>query len=210
MNGVRIQPARKGSYSLKAIIHDVEQREGRCFSGPDIRPVHPDTRAVLRPPSPKGSYSLSKIIQEVSEREGCPIPLPEHDVKVRHHEAPRHPRSTRQVTLEGGRVAPVVTPLDKFDFKGAGRASGDRSAPFPAEHASPRKEDNLAGPEDSSAPPPVASSNVPAVLSLLPQMPAMPDEAFLLLYLDASREFERRYGATGWYDRVLAMAARGR
>ena len=187
MNGIHPHAARKGSYSLKAIIHDVERREGRNFSGPEMMPAHPEPRAPLRPISSKGSYSLAKIIQEVSEREGCPIPAAGPEVSVRHREGLRYPRTTRQLTLDGGRVAPIVTPLDKFDLKGAGR-----------------------GPKDPATPPRIASSNPSAVLSLLPQMPGLPDEAFLLLYLDASREFERRFGAPGWYDRVLALAARGR
>jgi len=210
MNGVHTHPVRKGSYSLKAMIHDVELREGRCFSGPDVRPVHPEPKATLRPPSPKGSYSLTKIIQEISAREGCPVPAPQPEVYVRHHDGPRRPRTTRQVTLEGGRVAPVVTPLDKFDIKGAGRASAVRSAPLHPEQTSPRKEDNLSGPEDMASRPPSATGNTAAVLSLLPQFPKMADEVFLLLYLDASREFERRSGASGWYEQVLTMAARGR
>lgn len=209
MNGAHTHPARKGSFSLKAIIHDVEQREGRSFSGPDVRPVHPEPKATLRPPSPKGSYSLTKIIEEISAREGCPVPAPQPEVSVRHHDGPRHQRTTRQVTLEGGRVAPVVTPLDRFNFKGAGRASADRSAPFHPERTSPWKEENLSGPEDLASPPD-ATGNTRAVLSLLPQLPKMQDEVFLLLYLDASREFGRRCGASGWYEQVLTMAARGR
>ena len=107
-------------------------------------------------------------------------------------------------------MAPVVTPLDRFDFKAAGRGSSDRTAPILTEQTSPWKEENLYGREDSTASARTASGNHSAVLSLLPQMPGLPDEAFMLLYLDASREFERRIGASGWYDRVLALAARGR
>ena len=107
-------------------------------------------------------------------------------------------------------MAPVVTPLDRFDFKAAGRGSSDRTAPILTEQTSPWKEENLSGREYSEAPPREVSCNHSAVLSLLPRMPGLPDEAFMLLYLDASREFERRIGASGWYDRVLALAARGR
>lgn len=209
MNGIHPHSARKGSFSLKAIIHDVEEREGRSFSGPEILDVHPKPHAPLRPIAPKGSYSLSKIIQEVAEREGCPVQVPEPQVSVHHHEGPRHPHATRQVTLEGTRVAPAVMPLDKFNLRGAGRASADRSAPARTEHQSARKKEDLFGPQDPTRPPRTASGTT-AVLSLLPQMPGLPEEAFLMLYLDASREFERRFGAPGWYEKALALAARGR
>jgi hypothetical protein len=188
MNSVHSHSARKGSYSLKAIIHDVEQREGRSFSGPEILPVHPEPRPPMRPIAPKGSYSLSRIIQEVAEREGCPVQVPEPQLNIDRHEGPRHPRATRQVTLEGNRVAPVITPLDKFNIRGAWRAPADRSAPARTEHKGAKS----------------------AVLSLLPELPGLPEEVFLMLYLDASREFERRFGAPGWHDKVLALAARGR
>ncbi|MEM2870505.1 MAG: hypothetical protein QW379_08855 [Thermoplasmata archaeon] len=49
-----------------------------------------------------------------------------------------------------------------------------------------------------------------ALIHMLPDLPQMNDEAFLLLYLSASLEFERRFGAQEWCERVLAMAARGR
>jgi len=210
MNGGHPHSARKGSFSLKAIIHDVERREGRSFSGPEIMPVHPEPRPPMRPIAPKGSYSLSRIIQEVAEREGCPIEVPEPQISVSHHEGPRHPRATRQVTLEGNKVAHVVTPLDKFDIKGAGRGPPDRSAPAHAEHKfSPKKED-IFGPQYHSGHPRNASSATLGVLSLLPQLPGLSDEAFLMLYLDASREFERRFDASGWHDKVLTIAARGR
>jgi hypothetical protein len=209
MNGLHPHSPRKGSFSLKAIIHDVEEREGRNFSGPEILDVHPRPQAPMRPIAPKGSYSLSKIIQEVAEREGCPVQVPEPQVSVHHHEGPRHPRATRQVTLEGTRVAPAVMPLDKFNLRGAGRASSDRSAPARTEHQSARKKEYFSGPEESTRPLRTASGTT-AVLSLLPQLPGLPEEAFLMLYLDASREFERRSGASGWYEKVLALAARGR
>jgi hypothetical protein len=164
----------------------------------------------MRPIAPKGSYSLSRIIQEVAEREGCPIEVPEPQISVSRHEGPRHPRATRQVTLEGNRVAHVVTPLDKFDIKGAGRATQDRSAPAHTEHRSTRKNEDPYRPQFHAGHPHNASGATLGVLSLLPQLPCLSEEAFLMLYLDASREFERRFDAQGWYERTLALAARGR
>jgi hypothetical protein len=64
--------------------------------------------------------------------------------------------------------------------------------------------------DDSPRPARTATDTTSAVLSLLPELPGLPEEAFLMLYLDASREFERRFGAPGWHDKVLALAARGR
>jgi hypothetical protein len=210
MNGAHPHSTRRGSFSLKAIIHDVEQREGRNFSGPEILPVHPEPRPPMRPIAPKGSFSLTRIIQEVAEREGCPVEAPEPQVSISRHEGPRHPRATRQVTLEGNRVAPIVTPLDKFNIRGAGRAPSDRSAPARTEHQSVHDMDHLSELRNSTRPPHAASGATSAVLSLLPELPGLPEEAFLMLYLDASREFERRFCAPGWHDKVLALAARGR
>jgi len=210
MNGSHPHSARKGSYSLKAIIHDVEQREGRNFSGPEVMPLHPGPRPPLRPIAAKGSFSLSRIIQEVAEREGCPVEAPEVQISINHHECPRHPRATRQVTLEGNRVAPVVTPLDSFARRGACRAQKDHPAGTGPEPGFVQNGNDRLGPEESTRPQRQPSCGTPAVLSLLPELPRLNDETFLMLYLDASREFERRFGADGWHDKVLTIAARGR
>ena len=51
-----------------------------------------------------------------------------------------------------------------------------------------------------------ARSTVKKFIDLTSQMESMDDTAFLLLCVQASKEFEKRYGVTGWCDRVYIAA----
>ena len=153
------------------------------------------------------SFSLKKIIQDVESRSGHKFSGPEldYDRRGEHH----YPRATHQAVLEGGTGPSGASIAHDELTKRAGRASS-RSAPEDTERMSARKDEVLGGPQ-SAAPPKLCDvSHVSVVLSLLPQIPQISDEAFLFLYLNISADFERRFGVQGWYDRVLTMAAQGR
>jgi len=93
--------------------------------------------------------------------------------------------------------------------KGAGSVPRHMTAPHNSEPPSGRRETAVA-PESCAPPKGCDIGHVSTVLSLLPQIPHIGDEAFLFLYLDLSAEFEKRFGIEGWYHRVLTMAAQGR
>jgi len=154
------------------------------------------------------SFSLKKIIQDVEARTGRKFSGPELNGLT--HSEPHHPRVTRQMCLEGGASARAES-LDHCDItKGAGRVTASRSAPHDTEHSSARRDTVPPGPESGAPPRSCDVGHVSVVLSLLPQIPRLGDEAFLFLYLNISTEFERRFGIVGWYDRVLTLAAQGR
>lgn len=178
-------PVRKDpySFSLKKIIQDVEARTGRKFSGPED----------FRSSSPRRTSSACGP-----------------ELESAHHSEPRHPRITRQLCLEGGAPARPESPIHCDTTKGAGRVQAYRSAPHDPEHASARRDTIPSGPENCAPPKGCDVGHVSVVLSLLPQIPRIGDEAFLFLYLDISAEFEKRFGIEGWYERVLTMAAQGR
>ena len=153
------------------------------------------------------SFSLKKIIQDVEARTGRKFSGPELDGP--HHSEPHHPRTTQQMNLEG---EPPARPesLDHCDTtKGAGSVPRHMTAPHHSEPPSGRRETAVA-PESCAPPKGCDIGHVSTVLSLLPQIPHIGDEAFLFLYLDLSAEFEKRFGVEGWYHRVLTMAAQGR
>lgn len=171
------------SFSLKKIIQDVEARTGRKFSGPEDFQSSPQRRT-----SSAGGTQLNGPA----------------------HSEPRYPRVTRQMCLEGGASARAES-LDHCDItKGAGRVTAGRSAPHDTEHSSARRDAVPSGPESGAPPGSCDVGHVSVVLSLLPLIPKLGDEAFLFLYLNISTEFERRFGIVGWYDRVLTLAAQGR
>jgi|GEM_PF-2500479 len=153
------------------------------------------------------SFSLKKIIQDVEARTGRKFSGPELDAP--HHAEPRYPRQTRQTSLEGG-VPPAASPSHFDTTKGAGRAAPGRPARQRTGPASGRGEDIPTVPALLPQPGGCDIGHVSTVLSLLPQIPRLGDEAFLFLYLNISADFERRFGIQGWYDRVLTMAAQGR
>jgi hypothetical protein len=155
------------SFSLKKIIHDVEERTGRRFSGPELDAPRPSE--------------------------------------------PRHPRLTQQLNLLGETPPRMESRHHGDTTKGAGRVPAHRSAPQDTEqHSSARRDAVPPGPENSAPPGSCDVGHVSVVLSLLPQIPSLGDEAFLFLYLNVSADFERRFGIEGWYQRVLTMAAQGR
>jgi hypothetical protein len=154
------------------------------------------------------SFSLKKIIQDVEERTGHKFSGPELDGP--HHSEPHHPRVTHQMNLEGDAPARPESPTHCDTTKGAGRVPAFRSAPHDTEHASARRDIVPSGPEHTPPPNGCDVGHVSVVLSLLPQIPRLGDEAFLFLYLNISSEFEKRFGIDGWYQRVLTMAAQGR
>jgi hypothetical protein len=164
--------------------------------------AHP---AVKRDPY---SFSLKKIIQDVEARTGRKFSGPEIDGPQ--HSEPHYPRLTQQMNLEGEAPARPESPTHCDTTKGAGRVSAYRSAPHDTEHASARRDIVPSGPENTPLPRSCDVGHVSVVLSLLPQIPKLGDEAFLFLYLDISSEFEKRFGIEGWYQRVLTMAAQGR
>jgi hypothetical protein len=163
-----------------------------------------------RPPARKDAYSFSlkKIIQDVEARSGRKFSGPELD---HYHKAEhRYPRATHQVVLGGEAGAPGAS-IDQDDLTtGAGGAPEHRSAPENTEQGSARMGNARNGPESAAPPKGCDVGHVSAVLSLLPQIPHLGDEAFLFLYLNISADFERRFGIQGWYERVLTMAAQGR
>ena len=155
------------------------------------------------------SFSLKKIIQDVEARTGRKFSGPELDGP--HHSEPRHPRLTQQLNLMGEAPARPGSQHHGDITKGAGRVPAHRSAPQDTEqHPSARRDAVPPGPEHSAPPGSCDVGHVSVVLSLLPQIPALGDEAFLFLYLNVSADFERRFGIEGWYQRVLTMAAQGR
>jgi hypothetical protein len=155
------------------------------------------------------SFSLKKIIQDVEERTGRKFSGPELD-GARHSE-PRHPRLTQQLNLLGEAPAGQSSQHHGDITRGAGRATAHRSAPRDTEQASSARRDSVPpGPESGAPPGSCDVSHVSVVLSLLPEIPRIGDEAFLFLYLNVSADFERRFGIDGWYQRVLTMAAQGR
>ena len=171
------------SFSLKKIIQDVEARTGRKFSGPEDFQSSPHRRT-----SSAGVLELNGP----------------------HHSEPRYPRVTKQLCLEGG-ASTRAESLDHCDItRGAGRVTAGRSAPHDTEHPSARRDIVPPGPESGAPPRSCDVGHVSVVLSLLPQIPQLGDEAFLFLYLNLSAGFEKRFGIQGWYDRVLTMAAQGR
>jgi hypothetical protein len=154
------------------------------------------------------SFSLKKIIQDVEARTGRKFSGPELDGT--HHSEPHHPRLTQQLNLMGEAPARPESQHHCDITKGAGRVTASRSAPHDTEHPSARRDAVPPGPENGAPPGSCDVGHVSVVLSLLPQIPRLGDEAFLFLYLNLSADFERRFGIDGWYNRVLTMAAQGR
>jgi hypothetical protein len=172
------------SFSLKKIIQDVEERTGRKFSGPED----------FLSSSPKRTSSA------------CGPELEGH-----HHSEPHHPRLTSQLNLMGDAPARPESQPHGDITRGAGRVPAHRSAPHDTgQNPSARRDAVPPGPESVAPPGSCDVGHVSVVLSLLPEIPKLGDEAFLFLYLNISADFERRFGIEGWYNRVLTMAAQGR
>ncbi len=155
------------------------------------------------------SFSLKKIIQDVEERSGRKFSGPELDVHPNF--GPHRQRVTHQVNLEGESPARPDSQHHGDITRGAGRVPAHRSAPQDTEQKPSARRDFVpSGPESVAPPGSRDVGHVSVVLSLLPEIPGLGDEAFLFLYLNISADFERRFGIKGWYDRVLTMAAQGR
>ncbi len=191
------------SFSLKKIIQDVEERTGRKFSGPeDFQSSSP----LKTGPGPVFSAETSEArLRHRRTSSACGPELDGH-----HHSEPHHPRVTHQSYLGGESPARPESPDHCDTTKGAGRVPAFRSAPHDLEHASARRDIVPSGPENTPPPGGCDVGHVSVVLSLLPQIPRLGDEAFLFLYLNVSADFEQRFGIDGWYQRVLTMAAQGR
>ncbi|MGQ9582452.1 MAG: hypothetical protein ACUVV6_02940 [Thermoplasmatota archaeon] len=188
MTTAQAHTERKGSFSLslRKIIEDVEARSGRKFTGRGLEtgpaPVQPARAPLSRP---------------------------------------HHPRSTTQLRLESlssdpaadrGPELPCLSPL-RLPRGGAREPSGERRAAGQVEGRGPRERagrESLAAPAGGGSLAGSAREPLSPIIPLLPRLANLGDEAFMLLYLSASREFERRFEARGWCDRVLTMAARDR
>jgi len=256
MNGSPILPPRKNNYSmsLKKIIKEVAEREGRNFDdfvGPDPKTLFDranekdrqrcqqvPVERIFSNPEPEPAESVA---EERVERTKEPPAVKARPATVSRSmstmsirsrsrsrlPAPHYPRPTTQVSLEEAPRIGLPPPEEDDEGEypeddddptqaGAGRTSGNRSAPTPQERYTDHGNltNVLVGPATSQKVPTARSAgNVPAVLSLLPKMSVMQDSEFILLYLHLTQMVERRCEVQGLYDHVMSvvtMAARGR
>lgn len=188
MTTAQLHTERKGSFSLslRKIIEDVEARSGRKFTGPELEtgpaPAQPARAPLSRPHHPRSTTQLRLESLSSGPAAGCGPELPCLFL-------PRPPRGA------------------------AREPSGERRAAGPNKGRGPRERagrESLVAPAGAGSLAGSAREPLSPIIPLLPRMADMGDEAFMLLYLSASREFERRFEARGWCDRVLTMAARDR